>query len=155
MKTKFLVVALIGIGAVAWAASALTKTEAANMVFEANVSVGEKLVMVPKLVTIADDPADGGSVAATLTLVPYNAVQRIHCDDTDGCAITLAETKATSGQLLVIANAVGADAGGGSLTLADTAGVQELSGNLTLGLGDTVVLVYSGDRWLQLATSNN
>ena len=44
---------------------------------------------------------------------------------------------------------------GGTVDFADTSGVTELSGALTLAIYDTLRLAYTTSRWVMLGTSNN
>ena len=69
-------------------------------------------------------------------------------------ALTLSETGAVDGQLLIIAVDVTSAA---AYTIADTDGTANTSAALTLDVGDTVVFIYDAiaSEWVQLTTSNN
>ena len=112
------------------------------------VSVYGRLVEIVQTLTVADS-GDGSPAAGTLT--PTRSLVNCTCSDTDGCAITLSETGAIAGQVLEVF--------GGSAnvcTFADSAGVQELSGSLSLGANDVVSFRYLGSTWAQAtAVVNN
>lgn len=61
----------------------------------------------------------------------------------------IASTTSVSGDILIVTN-VGTNA----IVITDT-GNTVLSGNITLGQFDTLSLVFDGQRWVQLATTNN
>ncbi len=69
-------------------------------------------------------------------------------------ALTLIETGAVDGQLLIIVMDVTTAA---AYTIADTDGTANTSAALTLGAGDSVVFIYDivAAEWVQLTTSNN
>lgn len=98
-------------------------------------------------VTIADS---GDGNPATATLNPATNVVLLTCSDTDGCTVTMGETGAVSGTLVTIVN-MSANAA----AFADTAGISETTGAVSLGQYDSLQLVYATDRWVEVATSNN
>jgi len=61
----------------------------------------------------------------------------------------IASTTSVAGDILIVTN-VGTNA----IVITDT-GNTVLSGNITLGQFDTLSLVFDGQRWVQLATTNN
>jgi hypothetical protein len=101
----------------------------------------------PQAFSIADDAA-GTSPAGTLT--PTSGIVIATCLDSDNCTMVLGETGMVSGMVVKII-------GGGAPTIAvaDSAGVTELTGTITLGANDSLMLVYATDRWVELGTSNN
>lgn len=105
------------------------------------ITTAATYVTTPTAQTIADS-GDGnpaaGTIAATVGVVD------VTCSDADGCALTLSETSATVGSTLRIIN-VGTNA----LTIADSAGVQETTGSLTLGANDNVIFCYVPSYWVQ------
>lgn len=107
-------------------------------------------VEAAQALSIADDPADGGTVAAEATLTPTKGYVECTCSDTDGCNVTMSETGAVEGQMLTVVNV-----GSNDCVFADSAGVSELSGTITLGANDSLVLRYTGATWVQVATTNN
>jgi len=99
--------------------------------------------------TIADN---GAGTAATATLQFANALATITCNDADGCDVTVGENTYTmgDGELVHITN-VSAN----TVNFADTAGVTELAGVFAMGQYDSLVLMYVGDRWIEVSRSNN
>ena len=107
------------------------------------------LASTPVAFTCADS---GNGSLGTLTLLPTSSVVNLTNSDADGCTVTMSESGALSGAtvtIVVISNA------GGTVNFADTAGVSELSGALTLAVTDTLTLIYTNSAWYQLTTSNN
>ncbi len=115
---------------------------------DANLFIEDQLTLGVDLVTVADNTV--GASKAVFTLTPASSFARITCNDPDGCNMTLGEGSAQDGDMVVIAVA-----STNSVDANDTAGVTELSGNFILGQYDTLSLIYSSDRWLQLSTANN
>lgn len=98
-------------------------------------------------VTVADS---GNGSAATATLNPTANVVLLVCNDTDGCTVTMGETGAVEGTLVtIVATTANASA------FADTSGVSETTGALSLGIHDSLQLVYANARWVEVALSNN
>lgn len=114
-----------------------------------DIFLEERLMLGVDSRTIADT---GDASPATLTLNPNSSYVEITCNDTDTCDITMDEASPViQGQIVYIVNL-----SANSVDFADSAGVQEVSGSpLALGQYDTVTLIYSSDRWIQFATSNN
>jgi hypothetical protein len=104
---------------------------------------GLNYISVPDADTIADS---GGAGEAAWALAPTASVVLATCNDADGCALTFTEVGATTGQIVHIIN-MSANA----VSVADSAGVQETGGALSLGQYDAVSFVYATDRWVQLA----
>lgn len=101
----------------------------------------------PQTFTIADDAA-GTSPAGTLT--PTSSVVLATCADSDNCTCVMGESTAVSGQIVTIVNM-----GTPTIAFADSAGVSETTGTITLGQYDSLRFVYATDRWVELSTSNN
>ncbi len=98
--------------------------------------------------TIADE---GTAATATLTLEPTSSYVTITCNDANGCDITMSEAASVKdGNTVVIIN-VSANA----VNFADTATVSELAGAYASGQYDSLTMLYSTDRWVELARSNN
>ena len=106
-----------------------------------------KTVYTPATPTCADS-GDGNPATCNVTTTSANIYYT--CSDADGCALTLLETNATSGAEIFIMN-VSAN----NLTIADSAGVQETTGSLTLGQLDNVRFIYSGSAWVQSMAVTN
>jgi hypothetical protein len=87
---------------------------------------------------------------ASATLTPTSDYVIISCSDADGCAITLSETGAADGKRVTL---LGGSANGSTVT--DSAGVTELAGNITLGIYDTLSLIYVVNAWAEVGRSNN
>lgn len=114
------------------------------------VSSSSGLVATPVQSATCADSGDGS--AGALTLLPTANFIQITNSDAHGCAVTMSETGMVAGTEITIEVVSSA---GGTVDFADTSGVTELSGALTLGLYDTLRLAYSTSRWAMLGTSNN
>jgi hypothetical protein len=101
----------------------------------------------PQALTVADS---GDGSAATATLTPTSNVVLITCSDSDGCTITMGETGMVSGMVVRVVN-MSANA----CAFADTSGVSETTGSISLGQYDSLSFVYASDRWVELGASNN
>lgn len=88
--------------------------------------------------------SNGGGTPATLTLTPTGSYVTLTCNDPDGCTITMGETGIPDGMPVTIVN-VSAN----PCTFADTSGVSELSGAVSLGQWQSINLEYVTDRWVQ------
>jgi len=97
--------------------------------------------------TIADT---GDANPATLTLEPTRSYVEITCNDANTCDITMSETNANQGQIVYIVN-VSANV----VDLADSSGVSELAGAFAANQYDTITLIYTSDRWVELDRSDN
>lgn len=91
-----------------------------------------------------------GASPATATLTPTSGYVNCTCNDANGCTITMGETGVQDGTVVRIVSSTST-----ACTFADTAGVTELSGALSLGQYDSLMLIYLSDRWVQLGTVNN
>lgn len=96
------------------------------------------------------DSGDGNP--ATATLNPTHTYVVCACLDNDSCDITMGETGAVNGQLLVITTSTG---GAATCDFVDTSGVSELAGAVSLGVYDTLTLLYKAERWIEVSRSNN
>lgn len=72
------------------------------------------------------------------------------CSDANGCTAVPVETGAWDGYGVKLINK-----GSNTLNVADTAGLTELAGAAALGQYDTLTLVYSGDRFVEVGRTNN
>ena len=97
--------------------------------------------------TVADN---GSGTAATGTVTVLKSYVELTCSDANGCDMTLSETGAREGMVLVVVN-VSAN----TCNFADTAGVSETAGTFAAGQYDVISYVYIGDRWVETARSNN
>jgi len=118
-----------------------------------DATLSSKLITSVSSVNIPDDTIP--SNAPTLTYEPTTSYATIDCDDPDGCKISMKETGAVDGQiitLVVISNPVD-----NACTLQDVAAEAELNGNTNYIMNrfDTVQLIYSVDRWMEIGRSNN
>lgn len=105
------------------------------------ITTAATYVTTPTAQTIADN---GGGTPASGTVAATVGIVHVTCSDADGCALTLSETSATVGSSLVIINVAT-----NALTIADSAGVQETTGALTLGANDNVEFCYVASYWVQ------
>lgn len=118
-----------------------------------NISIAGKqtwplYVAVSVPVTIADS---GGVGAATSTLTsPVGTHYAYTCSDADGCELTLGETGVVTGQMIIITNR-----SANTLTVKDTAGALEASGDAALGQYDSVWAIYDSDRFVQVAPESD
>ncbi|HTE21846.1 MAG TPA: NosD domain-containing protein [Candidatus Limnocylindria bacterium] len=101
--------------------------------------------------TIADN---GGGTNATLTLNPASAYVEITCNDATGCNVTMDETgpplEGTTAFIVMLT------AGGTTGTnFADTANISELAGACSAKQYDSISMIYTGDRWIELSRSDN
>jgi len=90
-----------------------------------------------------------GPLSYTLDLSSNAVVEILHLD-VDSLDLTMGETLARDGQRITIIN-VGAQV----IDITDSAGVSELSGNITLGQYDSITLYYLNDRWIEVSRSDN
>lgn len=97
--------------------------------------------------SVADDGA-GTSPSGTIT--PTTGYVEGTCNDANGCTAVVSETSAAEGQYFTFVN-VGTNA----ITLADTAGVTEISGSFAMGQYDSISFVYDGTQWVETGRSNN
>jgi hypothetical protein len=137
--------------AVTGAVTADSMSSATTIGSNGNITTVALFVVTPTEQTIADS-GDGSAAAGTILAT----AGRVHvtCADADGCALTLSETSAANGSTLTIVN-VGAS---NSLTIADSANVQETTGALTLGQRDNVTFCYVNNTittWVQCGPVNN
>lgn len=105
-------------------------------------------VFKPATITCPDNGV--GASAAACTLAFNGSSVSYTCSDADGCDVTLSEISAEDGRHVQIVN-VSANAA----NFADTAGVSELAGAAALGQYDSLTVLYTADRWVELHRSNN
>jgi len=105
-------------------------------------------------VTEATEGTDGNP--ATMTLTPTAGIGlhivEITCEDPDGVVLTMSETGAVNLSRVLIIQASTPD-----ISIADSAGVQEMSGTITLAnAGENVMLEYSSAiaAWVQVGQPN-
>lgn len=99
--------------------------------------------------TCADDDAGSAHTACTVG-PPYPAYVRYTCTDANGCDLTLSETSAVEGDVLIIENA-----GSNVINFADTANVTLLKDNFAAQLNDVLMLIYNGASWTELNRTVN
>jgi len=160
MKILNIIVAVLGFGAVAafvgQPPAAELNVDNVKRLMKGGAEVtgtatfNNRVVTTVQAVTVADNPADGGTVPAAATLTPTGAHARITCSDADGCDITMSETGAVDGQLLTVTN-VSTPA----VNFADTSGVSETASTFAAGQYDSITFIYASDRWVEVSRSNN
>ena len=93
--------------------------------------------------TIADS-GDGNPATATLT--PTSSYVEITCNDANTCDITMGETGTAEGEIVHIVNV-----STNSVDFADSSGVLELDGGVTIELGQyqSASFLYDGSRWVE------
>lgn len=123
-----------------------------NMVLEPStggVSTKKYFRAAMQTVTVADN---GGGTAATGTVTPSSNNIRLQCNDTNGCTMSMSETGAQTGMIVVIVNNTTNTA-----TFADSSGVLELAGGASFAMGqnDVLTIFYQNSTWLELSRSDN
>jgi parallel beta-helix repeat protein len=114
-----------------------------------NLFIEDRLALGVQAVTVADN--GNGGTPATATLTPTSSYVEITCNDAQTCDITMGEGSAREGDLVIIVCLTT-----NSCDFANTAGVSQISANpLQLGQYDSLSLIYTGDRWVQIANANN
>lgn len=108
----------------------------------------QRLRLLVSSVTIADN-AVGTAATATLTTTELSYVA-VTCNDAQGCTVSLSETGARDGQVLVI---VQVSASPGLLTFSDSAGVLELLNGTayTTAQYEALTVQYVTDRWIEVS----
>lgn len=115
-------------------------------------SQSSTLIYTNQSVTAVADDGAGTSPAFTVNVTPGTGGGRnltVSCLDANGCTMTLTESSAVDGQVVCITNRTA-----GTVTLADSAAVQESSGTV-LGQWDVACFIYVTDRWVQSSAQNN
>lgn len=123
-----------------------------NMVLDSTVggvSTSDFFRSAMQTVTVA---SNGAGTAATGTVTPTSNNIRLQCNDTDGCTMSMSETGAQTGILVVMVNNTT-----NSMTFADSSGVLELPGgtSIVLGQNDVLAVFYQNSTWLHAFSSNN
>lgn len=120
-------------------------TISGNAVFSTRVNLGSQTFVV----------TDDGTANDTLTpTASYVKVTQDAGADAGTPDVVIGEGSATDGDVVII---VRTDANAGDVTISDTAGVTEIGAAETFGAGefDTLILLYAGDRWVQIGGSQN
>lgn len=127
-----------------------TSSDMAKICEDSGFSSTDEIRLAPGTNTCLDS---GDASPGALTMEPTNSTKLVTNNDPDGCDITLAETDATSGQLIYV---VVVSDSSGAVAFPDTSGVQETNGALgSLGVWDSVQFIYASDRWVQVSVSDN
>ena len=125
-----------------------TDTGYIDTAYTDNTYVDNKIIYSDGALAIADDLIPAQAAAANLD--PTTTFYTIDCQDGDGCDITLQELNALHGTIIHLicmsANAC---------NFADTAGVSELAGAYAMGQYDSLSIMYSTDRYIEISRSNN
>jgi len=115
---------------------------------EAQLINAKRLRFIAAPLTVADN---GGGTAATATLtVAEVSYIPITCNDSNGCTISLTDTGARDGQVLVI---VQVSASPGLLTFNDSSGVLELLNGTAYVTAqwEALTIQYVTDRWVEVS----
>lgn len=113
------------------------------------LQVGSPVVFSPQAVTIADD--GNGATAATSTLLPTRSFVEVTCNDANGCDITMSKASPIiGGQMVTIINR-----SANTVNFADSPNTTELAGGFAAGQYDSIQMIYSVERWVEVARSNN
>ena len=120
----------------------------------ASLFIEDKLGLGVQTLTLTDDGAANDTLTATASYI------RVDQDETnDGSVpdVTLSETGAKDGDIIIITNNELDGTNGTTFTISDAAGVVNVpgAGPATLGPEDTISFIYMNDRWVSLATSDN
>jgi len=115
------------------------------------VRMTRKWITAPTDATIASNGA--GAPPATYTLVPYEAVWRLLCQDTGGCTITMSTTSVEDGSRVRIIGASGTNAS----TFTDGATLNLGAATRDIGVDDVLELMYSSStsKWIEVSWANN
>jgi hypothetical protein len=111
----------------------------------------EWLAVTPHDLTIADKSGIGEN-AYTIT-TPDKSAYYVTCLNTTGaCSVYFVDSSATirKGTQMRIVNV-----GSVNVTIHDVSGASEVGGAMVLGQYDNMSLEYIGDRWVEVARSNN
>jgi hypothetical protein len=121
----------------------------ADLLSTADLAVSEQLTVAAGA-TVAGvlnlTPATTQVITDGDTLIPAGAIQPISSTAATGFGLI---TAPASGNLLMIVNV-----GGQNVVITETASIV-MSGNTTLGAGDSVVLAYIGTKYYQLAPESD
>ena len=91
------------------------------------------------------------TVAATFTISPNTSYHILSAASAVTSSTTLAITAGVSvGQILILQGTHDTN----TVTIKDSAGTS-LAGDATLGVGDTLTLIWSGSSWVEISRSNN
>jgi hypothetical protein len=113
----------------------------------ANIYQNGFYVQPAQTLTIADN---GGGTNASSTLTPSSNLVRCTCNDANACDVTMGETGVQDGTHVRIISVTAT-----ACNFADSAGVSELGGAFVAGQYDSIEMVYSSDRWVEVGRSNN
>lgn len=107
---------------------------------------------IGRFIEVIVTPTTASASGSTTLSVAETSHIRVTCSAGGGCAATLSETGTQDGQDLAVCNASGS---AGSVTFADSSGVQETVGGttVTLAANECVLWKYSSDRWTQVGGS--
>lgn len=89
--------------------------------------------------------------AGANTITPTHSYIEITPSGGTPNAVTLGEGSAQEGDTLTIVVVSGVQ----TVSMSDTAGVQEMAGNFSMGIWDSISFIYVGDRWVENRRSNN
>lgn len=96
------------------------------------------------------DSGDGNPGAVTITIDEGNAIYAVALtvSDADGCNVTIAETNAVDGFVLVITNVSAANTA--TITTAANQYELEQGSPYVMGADDNVTFIYRSSKWLEL-----
>lgn len=134
--------------------------------FETGTTTNQRFYGTGLTATTAPQTCDCGTAGTpnTVTCDVQSNVVYLTDGDADACTVTLSETTAAAinadvGPIVIKVVSLG---GGGTFTIADSAGVVELAGGVSWpgdSVGDTLTLEYNAsgavDAWNELARANN
>lgn len=117
----------------------------------ASLFIEDRLSLGRTDMTIADNGVPTSS--PTQTLEPASSYVEVTCNDLDGCTVSMSEAASVKeGNIVIIVNV-----GTNNVTMQQNTNVSMWAGGaaLVLGPNDTATAIYIGDRWVQMAASNN
>lgn len=123
-----------------------------NMVLDTTVGVISTPDMYRCAMQTVTVASNGSGTAATSTVTATSCNIRLQCNDTDGCTLSMSETGAQTGMLVVMVNNTS-----NAITFADSSGVLELPGgtSIVLGINDILAVFYQNSTWSHAFSSNN
>lgn len=122
----------------------LINTTTGTATFPFTTAFSSRIVNERQTVTGTDD---GAGTARAVTYTPTAPYGEFDCLDANGCTVTFSETGAVEGQIIYIKVLASST---GTVTIADSAGVQMVAGaSIALGDDDHVEFLYDGSQWDQ------
>jgi hypothetical protein len=119
--------------------------------FASNVEIEDELYLGRQTYAVTDDGVANDTLTPTTSYVELEQDATANVGTPD---VVLSETAAVEGEILVI---VRNDAAAGDVTINEVDGANEQAGAATLNVSefDSIMYIYTGTTWVELARSNN